>query len=91
MLKQVQHDTFGVQHDRLIMPANFLTIIQIVVSVLLVVGVLLQQRGAGGSAITGGGETSYYTKRGMEKVIFIATIILAALFLITALANLLIK
>jgi len=73
------------------MLANFLTIVQMIVSVLLIISVLLQQRGAGGSAITGGGETSYHTKRGMEKVIFIATIFLAAIFLITALANLFVK
>ena len=72
------------------MPINKIIIIgQMVISALLVVSILFQQRGAGGSAITGGGEASYYTKRGFEKVLFIATIILAALFLLSAFANLL--
>jgi protein translocase SecG subunit len=50
---------------------------------------LLQQRSAGGSSLFGGGgDTSYYTKRGFEKILFIATIILAALFLISSFLNL---
>jgi protein translocase SecG subunit len=64
------------------------TITQIIISVFLVSAILLQQRGAGSSAITGGAQASYYTKRGFEKVLFIATIILAILFLAIALVNL---
>jgi len=66
------------------------TIIQLIISAFLVISILFQQRGAGGSAITGGGQASYYTKRGFEKVLFIVTIILAFLFLATAVLNLLI-
>lgn len=67
-----------------------LGIAQIIISIFLITAILLQQRGAGGSAITGGSQTSYYTKRGFEKILFIATIILAILFLATAFVNLLI-
>lgn len=57
-------------------------IIMIVVSVLLVVTVLLQQRGAGLSGAFGGnGGGAYHTKRGLERIIFIATIILSVLFI----------
>jgi len=72
--------------------SQILNISQIVIAVLLVATILLQQRGAGGSAIFGGGSggTSYYTKRGFEKILFIATIILAGLFIITAFVNLLV-
>jgi protein translocase SecG subunit len=63
------------------------TIAQIIVSAFLIISILLQQRGAGSSAITGGGTTSYYTKRGFEKALFIATIILAILFLAISLAG----
>jgi preprotein translocase subunit SecG len=63
------------------------TIIQIIISALLIVAILFQQRGAGSSAITGGSAASYYTKRGFEKTLFIITIILAILFLASALAN----
>ena len=72
------------------MPINkVITIFQMIVSALLIAAILLQQRGAGDSAITGGTGTSYHTKRGFEKVLFIATIILAILFLLSALINLL--
>lgn len=66
------------------------TILQLVIAALMIATILFQQRGAGSSAITGGGQASYYTKRGFEKVLFVITIILAFLFLATALANLLI-
>jgi len=70
---------------------QFLSISQIAISVLLIAAVLLQQRGAGGSSIFGGGGgESYYTKRGFEKVIFIATIVLAGLFIVSAFLGLLI-
>ncbi len=69
-----------------------LTIIQIVISISLIVVILFQQRGAGGGGIFGGGgsDTSYYTKRGFDKILFNSTIILAILFLITSFVNLLI-
>lgn len=68
----------------------FLGIAQIIISIFLITTILLQQRGAGASAITGGSQTSYYTKRGFEKILFITTIILSILFLATAFVNLLI-
>ena len=55
---------------------NTLTIIQIVLAVLLIVCVLLQTEGSGlGGVWSGGGET-YSTKRGLEKVLFYATILI---------------
>ena len=70
---------------------NILYIVQIVISILLIISVLLQQRGGGlGSAF--GGETSVYrTKRGAEQFIFRSTIILVILFLASALANIFIS
>ncbi|OPL12059.1 MAG: hypothetical protein AVO34_02290 [Firmicutes bacterium ML8_F2] len=69
----------------------FLTIFQIFISIGLIVVILLQRRGAGGSGIFGaGGESSYYTKRGFEKILFISSIVLAGLFIVTAFLNLLI-
>lgn len=64
-----------------------LTIFQIIVSVLLIGAILLQQRGTGLSATFGGEGNVYRTKRGLEKMIFVATIILAFLFFGAALAN----
>jgi protein translocase SecG subunit len=60
-----------------------------IVSVLLIVLILLQQGGSSlGSAF--GQEGGYYsTRRGIQKKMFWATIILAVLFVATALLNLL--
>lgn len=60
---------------------KLLNIVQIVVSILLVILILLQQREGGLSSVFGGSGETYHTKRGIEKFIFIATIILAVVFL----------
>ncbi len=59
---------------------NWIKIAQIVVSVLLIVAILLQNRGAGLGSAFGGSGGVYLTKRGLEKKLFIATIVLAVLF-----------
>ncbi len=71
---------------------KILSISQVVISLALIVTILLQQRNAGGASFLGGGgsDTSYYTKRGFDKILFTSTIILAALFLISSFLNLLI-
>jgi preprotein translocase subunit SecG len=66
-----------------------LNIFQITLAILLSIAILLQQRGTGLGAAFGGEGNIYRTKRGLEKVLFIATIVLAALFLIVALINVL--
>ena len=55
--------------------------LQIIVSILLVLAILLQQRGAGLGAALGGGGEFYSTKRGAEKILANATIVLVVLFL----------
>jgi preprotein translocase subunit SecG len=65
---------------------NYLIIAQIVVAVLLMGGILLQARGTGLGAAFGGEGNVYRTKRGMEKVIFRATVVLAVVFLALSLA-----
>lgn len=66
---------------------NILYIIQIIISVLLVVTILMQQKGSGLGSAFGGDSAVYRTKRGAEKFIFRLTIILAILFLLSAIAN----
>ncbi len=61
-----------------------LGIIQIVLSVLLVIAILLQNRGAGLSDTFGGSGNVYQTKRGFDKFLFIATIVLAVAFIAVA-------
>ncbi len=62
----------------------------LIVSVLLIILVLLQQRGAAlGSAF--GLESGFYaTRRGIQKKIFWTTILLGILFIILSLLNLII-
>ena len=64
-----------------------ITISQVLISILLITAILLQQRGTGLSAAFGGDGNIYRTKRGLEKIIFIATIILSVLFFGAALLN----
>jgi preprotein translocase subunit SecG len=61
-----------------------LNIVQIVISVILVLVILLQVKGGGIGGIFGQADTVYRTKRGVEKWLFWATIILAAVFVIIA-------
>ncbi|KKT28586.1 preprotein translocase subunit SecG [Candidatus Giovannonibacteria bacterium RIFCSPLOWO2_12_FULL_44_25] len=70
---------------------NLLLWVQIAVSVLLVAAILLQQKGVGlGSAFGGSGQI-YRSKRGLEKTLFISTIVLAVLFTLVAILILIIK
>ena len=63
---------------------------QIIVSVLLIGAILLQQKGTGLGASFGGSGQIYRSKRGLEKILFLATIVLAVIFSLTAVANLII-
>jgi protein translocase SecG subunit len=67
--------------------SKIISISQIVISVLLMVSILLQNRGSGLSAAFGGDFGGYYTKRGMEKFLFYSSIALAFLFIASAIAN----
>ena len=68
--------------------SNILNIFQVIISIILIVLVLIQNKGVGLSATFGGEGNVYSTKRGAEKSIFIATIVMATLFLATAFINL---
>lgn len=69
---------------------EFLPLAQLIVAILLIVFILLQQRGTAlGSAFGGGQEGGFYaTRRGIQKKIFAATIVCGALFIILSLINL---
>lgn len=61
---------------------KFIPIAQIVVAVALIILILLQERSSGISSLFGGEGVSFYqTRRGLEKVVFRATIILAFTFI----------
>ncbi|MDD2681166.1 MAG: preprotein translocase subunit SecG [Patescibacteria group bacterium] len=69
---------------------SWLQIAQIVISILLIIVILLQSRGTGLGSAFGGTGGVYLTKRGLEKKLFTATIVLAVLFFGLSLAGLLI-
>ncbi|PKM88662.1 preprotein translocase subunit SecG [Candidatus Falkowbacteria bacterium HGW-Falkowbacteria-2] len=68
---------------------SWIKISQIAVSIILIIVILLQNRGAGLGSAFGGSGGVYLTKRGLEKKLFTATIVLAVLFFGLSLANLL--
>jgi len=68
----------------------YLNIAQMILSVLLIVAILLQQRGGGLGSAFGGGDQFYSTRRGVEKIIFASTIVIAILFLAVAIVRLII-
>ncbi len=63
-----------------------LTISQVIISILLSVAILAQQRGGGLSATFGGSGGFFVSRRGAEKVLAQATIVLAVLFVVNSLA-----
>ncbi|MFA6593629.1 MAG: preprotein translocase subunit SecG [Candidatus Buchananbacteria bacterium] len=66
-----------------------LDIIQLISAVALVAVILLQNRGTGLGAAFGGEGNVYRTKRGLEQVLFNATIVIAIIFLGVSLLNVL--
>ena len=70
---------------------SFLLILNIVLSVLIVVFILVQGRGAGLGSAWGGGGEMFQTRRGMEKIILWLTIIFIVIFLTVSLINLFVK
>lgn len=65
---------------------------QIILSIILGASILLQQTGAGvGGAFGGGDESMRSTRRGMEKVLFYLSIIVAILFALSAFVLILIQ
>lgn len=70
---------------------ELIQIIQVTIAILLIVVILLQQRGTGLSGIFGGGGNVYRTKRGIEKILFTATIILSILFFLISLSSIIVN
>ena len=80
----------GITKEKINKMESLITFLQIVVSIVLITVILLQERssGAGGAFGGGGGGGLYQSRRGLEKVIFISTIVLVILFAGLALLNL---
>lgn len=58
-------------------------------SILLVVSIMLQQKGSGLSGVFGGSDVSYMAKRGVEKFLIVFTIICAVILSASTLLTLL--
>lgn len=69
---------------------NFLEVVTFVSAALTIILVLLQQRGASLGAGFGSSGELYTTRRGLEKSLFVATIVFAVIFVLSILGLLLI-
>ena len=72
------------------MLSTILDISQLVLAVLLVITILLQQKGGGIGGAFGGTSNVYNTKRGADKVLHNATVIIAVIFFLVSIVNLLV-
>lgn len=70
---------------------KILLILQIIIPCLLIACILFQQRGTALGSAFGGGGGFYLKRRGAEKKIFVATIILSVLFIIVSILGLIAK
>lgn len=58
----------------------YLQVVQIIIAVALTVAILLQARGAGLGSVFGGTGAVFKTRRGIDRMLFRTTIVLAVLF-----------
>lgn len=66
---------------------DYLYIVQIIVSLVLIGVLLLQARGSGFSATFSSDSSIYRTRRGVEKTLFNVTIALAVLFVVVSILS----
>lgn len=68
---------------------KYLSIAQIIISLALIALILLQERSSGLSSVFGGSESeAYQQKRGLEKIIFWATVVLVIVLAVSSLLSL---
>lgn len=65
-----------------------ISLIQIILGILLIVVIIIQQKGAGMGGTFGGDMGFYRTKRGAEKLLFYATIVLSTALILSSLIGL---
>jgi preprotein translocase subunit SecG len=67
----------------------YVNVVQIILSIALITAIVLQSKGAGLGGLTGGSEGGgvFRARRGVEKLLFNITIVLAIAFFITAVIN----
>jgi protein translocase SecG subunit len=72
------------------MAKTIISVSQIVLAALMIAVILLQSRGTGLGTAWGGTGASFHSKRGFEKILFLATVVVAALFLLLSIVNVII-
>ena len=65
---------------------SVMNVVQIVIAIVLVVVILMQVRGQG-TGLFGSAESSFRTRRGVERLLFQFTIILVGVFIITSIVS----
>ena len=68
---------------------SVISLIQIVIGVLLILVIIIQQKGSGLGSAFGSDMGFYRSKRGAEKLLFYATIVLSAALIVSSLVGLL--
>jgi preprotein translocase subunit SecG len=71
--------------------AIYFQVALIIVSIVLTALVLLQAKGTGLGSIFGGDGGIYQTRRGLERTLFNATVVFAALFLVLSLLTVMVS
>lgn len=66
-----------------------ISLVQIILGVLLIIVIIIQQKGAGMGSAFGADLGFYRTKRGAEKLLFYATIVFSVLFVLSSIIGLL--
>ena len=64
---------------------NTLLIFQSIISIVLILFILVQNKGVGFGRVWGGG--SSFTRRGLEKLVFKLTFVLTTIFVILSIVN----
>ena len=65
---------------------SLINTVQIIVAVVLVIVILMQVRGQG-TGLFGSAESSFRTRRGLEKTLFQFTIVLVFIFIVAAIIS----
>ena len=64
---------------------NTLIVVQMISGILMIIAILLQQRGSGLGSAFGGTSNVYRTKRGIEQVLSQFTVVMAFIFILASL------
>ena len=70
---------------------NLFNLITVISAILMVIAILVQNRGQSLGVSFGGDNSSYRSKRGSELVVYNATIVLAIIFTLSIILSILLK